>query len=253
MTRNTSIKTLLAAILFSTFLAALPASATDVTKQQTLNTDSEKISETIHQIKSFSAALTTFRDTFNAIPGDMSRAQVRLPHCNAELCPALPENGNGRIGDSTAKKIELFKDERHLFWIQLANSDLIGGIDNTLNAQRAWGSAFPSSQLGGGFQVYHGDGGPFLASTENTPKAQGLYVLLSNSLNGDLSEDDAHFLTPVQAAQLDRRMDDGQPLTGSIIAVGDPACLEKRNGVLQYNEESTSDKKCLSLYIRLQG
>lgn len=253
MPKNTSFKILLTALLFSSFLSSLPASATDVIADEEPSTENKKITETVRQIKSFTAALTTFRDTFNAIPGDMSRAQVRLPHCNPELCPPLPENGNGGVGDSTAKKIELFQNERHLFWIQLANTNLLGGIDNTLNAERAWGSAFPASPLGGGFQIYTGDGSQFPVTSEFTPNAQGLYVVLTNSLNGDFSEPDAHFLTPVQAAQLDRRIDDGQPLTGSIIAVGDPACLKNRNGVLQYNEEDASDKKCLSLYIRLQG
>ncbi|MBL1146520.1 MAG: hypothetical protein HND56_05255 [Pseudomonadota bacterium] len=253
MTKNIPIKTLFATLLFSAFLSSLSASATETVAEEHLSAEKEKITATIRQIKSYTAALTTFRDTFNAIPGDMSRAQVRLPHCNAVLCPALPGNGNGRIGDSTARKIELFKDERHLFWVQLANSSLIGGVDNTLSAERAWGSAFPSSPLGGGFQIYDGDDSQFPAASEYAPKANGVYAILSNSLNGDLSEPDAHFLTPIQAAQLDRRIDDGQPLTGSIIAVGDPVCFTHRNGVFQYDEEGAGDKKCLSLYIRLQG
>ena len=45
-------------------------------------------------------------------------------------------------------------------------------------------------------------GNTFPTASEYAPKAKGLYVVLTNSWNGDFSEPDAHFLTPVQAAQL---------------------------------------------------
>ncbi|HIL28602.1 MAG TPA: prepilin-type N-terminal cleavage/methylation domain-containing protein, partial [Micavibrio sp.] len=49
-----------------------------------------QIASTVAGIKGIDAATSTFNDTYNAFPGDMSNALTRLPNCAAPCA-----NGNG--------------------------------------------------------------------------------------------------------------------------------------------------------------
>ena len=59
----------------------------------------------------------------------------------------------------------------------------------------------------------------------------------------------AHILTSYQARMIDRKLDDGDPLTGSVIAAGKLECLNTEEGHMTYKNNS---EPCFSLYIQLR-
>jgi hypothetical protein len=213
------------------------------------NSEVEKLMETVSVIKSIDSATLRFRDVYNARPGDMPNANKRLPNCS--VCGS--GNGDKCIGDSTFKRMVLNKDERHLFWVHLSKAGLIKVKGFNPDGKIAmWGETFLSSPIGGGFQIFYYDGKSNLPHvSENVRPRKGHYIILTNDLSGDLSGRNGHFLTPKQASWIDRKIDDGSPLTGKVIAAGNKACLEKAGGNTSYRQ--TSDDKCLSLYIRIKN
>jgi hypothetical protein len=206
------------------------------------------ILRTIAAIKLIEAASSTFQDMYNNLPGDMPNAYKRLPECKSDNCGE--GNGDTIITPQKMQKIAPFKDERHLFWAHLNKSKLLSGYDEN-SPELEWGKALPSSPLGGGFQIFDltnmNQDPPH--SFEGTKARKGRYILLTNDPSGTLEAENAHFLTSHQAKEIDRKLDDGAPLTGSVIAAGNNACLEKSNTIgTTYTD---GNEPCLSLYIRI--
>ena len=57
-----------------------------------------QVTSTVAQTKAIEAATTTFRDTYNALPGDMTTPNTKLPNCAATCLAMLAgANGDGRI------------------------------------------------------------------------------------------------------------------------------------------------------------
>lgn len=227
-------------------------------KQQLLEEHIEngQIATTVTQIKRIDAAVATFRDAYRAVPGDMGNAPVRIPDCERNC-----EGGNndGIVGSSELKPVKIHEDERHLFWAHLKKANLINGMNSIAidadSKTREWGKAFPRADIGGGFQIYATPkSGRLPMTTPNVNARPGTYLVLTNDLMGDFSGKDAHFVTPKQAARIDRKMDDGMPHTGSVIAVGNERCLITKHQQKQYDDNGlNADKPCFSLFIRISG
>ncbi len=212
----------------------------------------DKIRETVALIKGIGAAVFTYRNMYNALPGDMANAEKRIPNCKPEKCGS--GNYDGIVGGYEFKKVMPYKDERYLFWSHLQKTALLGGYDPD-SEEFEWGRALPRSALNGGVHVYSYNGAGKLPQTfEPSNARKGLYLILTDDINGDFSSPNSHFLTAGQAARLDRALDDGMPLTGAVIAAGNKECLEKHNGNLFYKlvEKNEKQEQCLSLFIRIQ-
>lgn len=129
-----------------------------------------KITATIQQVNGYKAALATFRDVYDATPGDMRSANQKLPGCNAGCAPLYSAAGNQIVGDpqwqsawATQGVATLgntagtsFTQETYLFWTHLAVANLIVGvtprsIDSPMPYE--WGVTHPSARIGGGFVV----------------------------------------------------------------------------------------------------
>ena len=135
-----------------------------------------KITATIQQVKGYQAALATFRDVYNATPGDMRFADSRLPGCNTGCAPFVPASGNGIVGDPTWQSSwttqgvatlgnaagTSFTQETYLFWTHLAVANLIVGVTpRSIDSPRPyeWGVTHPSARIGGGFVVGYAGAG----------------------------------------------------------------------------------------------
>jgi prepilin-type N-terminal cleavage/methylation domain-containing protein len=53
-----------------------------------------RVTSTVAQNKAIDAAISTFRDTYAALPGDIQNAGAKLPNC-AGPCIAVLGNGDG--------------------------------------------------------------------------------------------------------------------------------------------------------------
>lgn len=233
--------------------------------------ENARVTSTVAQVKSYEAAITTFRDAYNAMPGDMPNTANRLPGCAGTICEPEPtEAGNGVVGDP-AWGTGLFAAqmtgpmngaaadvgaETQLFWVHLLKADLIAGVTDSptrTGGLLAWGDSHPAGRIGGGFVAGYGDGTPGPGNpTTTVPGISGAMVALVQNINvapgttGGLNP-----LTPARSAQIDRRIDDGRPNTGYVQAYGLAAsCFGGAND--DEYVEATVSKDC-GLMFRIQG
>jgi prepilin-type N-terminal cleavage/methylation domain-containing protein len=219
-----------------------------ILKGQELMTNARVTAE-VAQVKGISAAMTTFKDMFNATPGDMTNAGTRLVGCPGALglnCNPFvgnPGAGDGIVGlptwsaawgapgygvATTGGAAGNVDDERYLFWSHLLLANLIGGVTSDgLGAATNYGFDVtqPSVKLGGGFQVGYNNG---VLQPGNAGMAAGtglsgtiVVQVTGAELTGALSiAPNGNALAPLRAAQVDRKMDDGRPGTGFVMAYG---------------------------------
>jgi prepilin-type N-terminal cleavage/methylation domain-containing protein len=197
-----------------------------------------QITSTVAQAKSFDAAASTFRDQYNALPGDMATAQNRLVGCAA--APCINGDGDGRLDQALGI---LPAGESLAFFPMLRAADLITGMDGT-NAVR-FGSALPTASIGGGYTVGYVGNGVAPTGFTATEFRQGHYIVLTGQAvavaNG------TGILTPSQAARIDRKMDDGLSASGAVLSETTGACRAAPGYA-----ENDADQTC-NIAIRIQG
>ena len=192
-----------------------------------------QITSTVAQVKAIDSATTTFRDKYDAFPGDMRTPNTRLANCNAAPC-SLAGNGNTRLDGSTPDVAPLGENQR--FFIHMAAGDLLSGVSINGTPANEWGGRYPKANVGGGFQA------AYLSAASlgtNTAAPTGHYlslVLTPQTAPGSTA------LTNLQAARLDRKLDDGWPTAGSVFA----------NAAACDYVETTTGSLC-DLYIRFQN
>lgn len=202
-----------------------------------------QVTGTASAIKGIDAATTTFRDTYAALPGDMTNATNRLPNCTAAPCVITAATlGNGRV-DGTITGTPSATGEMAAFWTQLSAADLLTGINPAAaSATTSWGGYYPKAPIAGGFHA------SFSAATTlgaNTNARAGHYLVLNNNPGGTPN---GTALSALQAARLDRKLDDGSANTGTVFPLnGTTPC----NTNATYNE-NTAAASC-DLFIRFQN
>lgn len=198
-----------------------------------------QIASTVTQAKGIDAAVSTFRDSFRAFPGDMTAPTTRLSNCTGP-CAGVAGAGDGRL--NTAPSAAAAGDVLQFFG-QLSAADLVTGVDGSATAE--WGEALPSASVGGGYTAgYHGTGTLGI----NTSPTSGHYL----SLRGDpaaMGTAGTALLNGSQAARIDRKMDDGNPVTGSVFG-GVAACQSTAN--TSAYDEASGQANC-DVFIRIQG
>ncbi len=193
-----------------------------------------QVSATVAQAKGIDAATSTFRDMYDALPGDINNPTVRLPNCTGTC--ANNGDGNARLAGNPGT----VATENLWFWAHLNAADLLSGVDNSGNT--VWGQGLPSAKAGGGFTVgYTNDG----TLPNGSGTGRGGHWLTIQGITGTPG---SAALTASEAARMDRKMDDGASDTGSVIASDTGSC-ESAAGV--YNE--AADVQDCGLNIRIQG
>lgn len=171
--------------------------------------ENARITATIRQIKAYDTAAMIFRNTYNALPGDIKRPN-RIPNCTNDLC-VIAGNGNGKLnyGDTSHTGAEIYN-----FFPHLTKAGMIQGPEGGTTAQMApvindsnhenRDLFFPTIPIDTFIRdVYYVN----YSSTSTHPTMHYYYV---NLLSGR------------QADTLDQKMDDGNPMTG-FIHPDDPA------------------------------
>jgi len=247
-----------------------------------------RVTSTIAQVKAYEAAVTTFRDSYNAFPGDLTNADTRVPSCNLN-CNAVPTagGGDGVIGDpawagasgtptwapqlpATGMALPPTTDgeETQLFWIHLLQADLITGItDAAIRTATApsFGVTHPNAKIGGGFVVGTGNGTEGLGQDASIIGPSGTVLVMTPTPNTQMDETLVGQLavSPGRAAQIDRKMDDGKPGVGFVQAwglagasgAGVDVCLDTAAPSSATDPsyfEANTNKSC-GLIFRIQG
>ena len=215
-----------------------------VLKGQELIANSQ-VTSTIAQIKGIDAAASTFKDQYKALPGDFSRATVRLPNCTS---PCGNGNGDGRLTNPPGT-IEAYNNENFRFWRHMSKADLFSGVDGS--NQGIWGEGVPAADVGGGFVVGFNATGNLLGDT-SAVNARGGHWLALKSTAAARADSEPHLRASI-AARLDRKMDDGAPNGGVVRAIGTAGatgCADGTGSTALYNE--AIDVLACALYIRIQ-
>ncbi|NCC22964.1 MAG: prepilin-type N-terminal cleavage/methylation domain-containing protein [Alphaproteobacteria bacterium] len=224
-----------------------------ILKGQELITNAQ-VSSTIAQMKGIDAAMTTFRDSYNAVPGDMTSAQARLPGCTPPTCQNAPvggQGGNSRIdavnagvamGDAGSENVQA--------WVHLNSADLLTGIDTSGGV--VFGGLLPNSNIGGGFTIgYHGGSAALNGQIGGPNPRGGHYLAMTGLPTSDVGAANSGVLNASELARIDRKLDDGSPVTGSVLAVVEQggACTVN-NGTVIY-DEANNPAGC-AMYLRVQ-
>jgi prepilin-type N-terminal cleavage/methylation domain-containing protein len=179
-----------------------------------------RVTSTVAQNKAIDASISTFRDTYAALPGDMTNVNTRLPNCLAFPCvPAVVGNGDGVLGNNPSQTP--IGAEGGAFFVQLNAANLLTGIVPSAAAGNVWGANYPESKISGnGFQASSSTGA--IAQYPNiigiTVPNSGLYMTILNAVGapGVATVN----LKPDEAFRLDTKIDDGAPDTGDVRAFG---------------------------------
>lgn len=240
-----------------------------------------RVTATMAQVNAIEAATTTFRDTYNALPGDMANANVRVPNCgNCGFGGAVTTAGDGIVGIVTPAwnlntpqqgtninaAPTVPAQETILFWAELAQAGLLSGITNdgiTNTNVPTFGTSLPSARIGGGWVIGNSSGGPLGVSAGPRPAGSpfvtmaGTVIVLASSPTAVMTGNTGtNPLAPATAAQMDRKQDDGEPTSGFVQAYGTPlncfsVAVPFSAASPGYLESSTS-KDC-GLIFRIQG
>lgn len=210
-----------------------------------------QITATSSQVKAIEAAMTTFRDSYDSVPGDIANPVQRLPNCGAGTPCASAGNGNNRVDDVNPGVAQTTTDENPTFWTHLAAADMIGGVSSTSTVVNAWGGQLPAAEIGGGFTVGFVGTAANTAAVAGAPVA-GHYLALQFAPDAPIAAAAGLALSPTQAARIDRKLDDGIPGTGGTLAAGQAGAANcwTAGPPTSYNEGNTGI--LCSLYLRIQ-
>ena len=184
-----------------------------------------RLAATINQINNYRSALSIFKTTYNELPGDMIDPDARIVGCSG--CKAtINTQGDGLIGNGDVIMREFNNtSEQTLFWLHLLKADMINGVSDAAltSSGPAIGETHPAAKTGGLFYAetgsgrngdayatgVWGDGGP--------PQTIGLSIGIRNGLTTTYREWETYYvISPQSAAQIDRKLDDGKPLSGDV-------------------------------------
>ncbi len=199
-----------------------------------------RVTATVAQIKGIDGAISTFRDKYSALPGDMLTPNARLANCTAQPC-ADAGNGNGRIDSIALGATTNQNSEEAVAFVHLSAADLISGVQNI--DTDLFGTMLPEAEVGGGFWLGYTPDGNAAELAAGDLRA-GHYLVLAGAVGAITATSIG--LTPIQAAQIDRKLDDGQAASGGVWTVGTSCHVA---GV--YNE-ATEVSQC-KMYIRVQS
>lgn len=166
---------------------------------------------TIGQIEKYNTAINTFRTKYNSIPGDVPNDDNFGLETRTNTTGR--GDGNGLI-EGGASGATVAVGETVLFWRDLSDTALIDGSFNGTNTDTAIaagtvGETLPPAKLGRGnyITVYAASGVNYyqIAGVVST-SAAGAYTLTNS-------------LSPSESYNMDTKIDDGRPLSGTVQAM----------------------------------
>jgi prepilin-type N-terminal cleavage/methylation domain-containing protein len=174
----------------------------------------------VGQYEKFNTAINTFRTKYNGMPGDLLAVQAASVEMPARTGVVGHGDGNGLLEGCSAGAM-VAGCETLLVWTDLTRANVIDGIYSTAtDALTAVTSAelsqyFPPAKLGNGnyWTVFSASGFNYyqLGGISSTD-ASGDYTLV-------------YTITPIEAYNIDGKLDDGSPNTGVVRAKGQTAAL----------------------------
>jgi prepilin-type N-terminal cleavage/methylation domain-containing protein len=176
----------------------------------------------VSQVEKFTSATNTFKSKYNCLPGDCMAVTAAAYAFAARAGTTNQGDGNGFIeGSATGLGGQGACSESLLFWNDLSTAGLIDGhyigVDgsvaatscNTGLAGADMSTILPAAKIeGNSFHVYQGNGYNYFQILKTPTFIQTRGQLINGGLG----------LSPINAASIDRKIDDGLPTSGLIIS-----------------------------------
>ncbi|MCZ6604220.1 MAG: prepilin-type N-terminal cleavage/methylation domain-containing protein, partial [Alphaproteobacteria bacterium] len=162
---------------------------------------SARLKTTISDIDAIRGASNTFRDKYNALPGDYANAPTRVG-TPAGVTFANCDGSPGKCDGSGIIDGDGLTNETLLFWAHMAAANLISGV-SPLGAATI-GDGLPSAPIGGGLTIRN----------EVVINKAAHWIALGSGAASPTGVVDSE-----QALILDEKADDARPGTGSIRTV----------------------------------
>lgn len=204
-----------------------------------------ELQSVISDMQTYKQAYNIFKTKYNCIPGDCARATELFGAANSDFnaCAALTTpstgkltcngNGNGQIGGSiVTTQYETFR-----FWQHLVNANLIKGNYTGVAGSLGGFDAVPgintpvASIVGTGFDIIYWD--TATGNSANYAMNYGNVFSFGKKLQGLALGFGEGVFTPKEAFAIEKKIDDGFPATGFLIAKTSP-----------YTWNSTDTKSC---------
>lgn len=217
--------------------------------------NNSRVTATVSQAKAIEAGLGSFRDKYAGFPGDLTAPTQRIASCGAGTLCATAGDGNGQITGATAGDpgaVNGAANEESASFVQLGAAGMIGGvIPDTLAATfNVPGTTNPVLPIAGAWQLAYsnGTGTARLGAALET----GHYIV-SLVTPGNVAAVANNPLTPAQASNIDRKLDDGSAITGTTRGVGTVGAAGGTNCALATGEYNGGDgsPNC-GVYIKVQ-
>jgi prepilin-type N-terminal cleavage/methylation domain-containing protein len=192
-----------------------------ILKGQELITNS-RATTTVTQIKAIEAAAYTFRDTYQALPGDITAATTRVPNCTA---PCAAGDGDGVIGSAPTAAVQVAYvagagGEGVQFFVHLGAAGLIDGVGTPAAGTPVVGQGLLATKLGNNFVFRAGNAAAAPAGTNAASFRPGAYLAIGTSANAAMTAAAGVGVQPNIVSRIDGKLDDGLPNTGNALASG---------------------------------
>ncbi|MEZ5690186.1 MAG: prepilin-type N-terminal cleavage/methylation domain-containing protein [Rickettsiales bacterium] len=183
-----------------------------------------EVRATIAQYEKYNASMNAFRTRFNALPGDLTFAEANSFGINpAAGSLTVGGNGNGLVESTSSSNLNAPVSEPLLIWQQLTAANLIDGSYGTAITTAAQMAAsptpdlyFPSAKTGRGGVWLAGSSGGLnyyvIANVTGVTTGGAGTATYATAVGGAI--------TPVEAFNIDSKIDDGLPNTGIVQARG---------------------------------
>ena len=182
-----------------------------------------QVRSTVAQIEKYNSAVNTFTTKYTGIPGDLNATVATGFGLNSGAGTAGLGDGNGLIESALTgvNSSTSWGQEAGLFWVHLSQANLIDGVFNQTAASIAGAAPavytiasiaqiLPLAKIGRGNYI----------SVGSTSGINYYYMagVTATTAAGALTQSDQ--LTPIEAYNMDVKMDDGAPNTGVVQAHG---------------------------------
>ncbi len=210
-----------------------------------------EIRATISQVEEFNTAANTFRDKYRAMPGDIAQGastNFGLPDAANRAAATRNVNQNGLLecSGTGCGDIRSFGGENALFWRDLSNKNLIenslnvatGEVDGGAGANITPGGTadlfnyLPEAKMGKGNYIT-----TFSASGRNFYQLTGI----TSIANGTGAYTLRNALTPQESFNIDAKMDDGKPQSGTVRALSSVAVTSLNNNATVFDSNLALD------------
>ena len=211
-------------------------------------------------------AVGQFQKQYSALPGDMAtatnywgtNANCATNGVGANVTQTCNGDGNGQIYNYNLATATINSMERYLAWQHLMNAGLVSGKFTGISASAgnnyttAIGTNIPTSNVtGAGYDLYYlgvqvGGGGVFFGAN------YGHILFLGGTVASNVNQKPV--LTSAEALNLDTKMDDGLPASGTVLAQptaasNAPNCTSVASGVYSYDLTQKELQVCPLIFI----